>query len=360
MVKLNILSGGYDIFIALYSFDTSTSTLSLVNKYPTGTNPSWIGFNANESALYATNEWAEGALQSFDVNLSSGVVSAAVQTVSSGGDSPAHVLALSNGQVSIMNYNGGNGRVVSTIPGHPDQFDDSTGAVIQFPLGPSNVSHPHESFEYKSEILVPDLGGDQIWRLGQDYSTKEWSIKGNVPQSPGSGPRHIVVEDDYIYALHELSSSLTLRKLPPVPSTLTEVSYIANVSIVPDHQPPYARYQAAEIIIPPATSKFPTRYIYVTNRNTNSTDTEFGDSIAIFQHVNKGKPGEKLQLINQFFTGLSQPRGIAFDKTTEYLAAAGVNALGGTRIFKRTDGGKNFTLVAVNSDIETRTGFVWV
>jgi 6-phosphogluconolactonase (cycloisomerase 2 family) len=258
-----------------------------------------------------------------------------------------------------MNYMGGNGRILSTVPGSPGKFVDNA-PVITFPKGSTNVSHPHETYEYKGELLIPDLGADQIWRLGKDNSTGQWSIRGNIPQSVGSGPRHVHVEDDYIYTVHELASTLTLRKLPPTPSNLTEISYISNISTIPPQRPANARYQAAEILAPPATSQFPTRYIYVSNRNTGSTDTQNGDSIAVFQHVNKGTSGEKLQLVNQFFTGLSQPRGMNLDPTTEYLVAGGVAALGGVRVFRRIDGGKSFQLVAQTNAVTTGTAFVWV
>lgn len=53
-------------------------------------------------SLSAVNEVQSGALQSFDIS-STGVLSNPVDTVSSGGDSPAHVVPLSDGEVAIMN-----------------------------------------------------------------------------------------------------------------------------------------------------------------------------------------------------------------------------------------------------------------
>ena len=42
MVNFTILAGGYDVFIAAYLFCSETLTLNLLNKYPTGQDPSWI------------------------------------------------------------------------------------------------------------------------------------------------------------------------------------------------------------------------------------------------------------------------------------------------------------------------------
>lgn len=50
----------------------------------------------------AVNEDTEGALQSYTV-LPGGVLSGPVDTVSSGGDSPAFTTPLSTGQVAIVN-----------------------------------------------------------------------------------------------------------------------------------------------------------------------------------------------------------------------------------------------------------------
>ena len=51
MVNFTILSGGYDLFIASYLFNSDASTLSLVNKYPTGINPSWLSVHPTNSSV---------------------------------------------------------------------------------------------------------------------------------------------------------------------------------------------------------------------------------------------------------------------------------------------------------------------
>lgn len=89
-----------------------------------------------------------------------------------------------------------------------------------------------------------------------------------------------------------------------------------------------------------------------------------GDTIAIFEHVNVGTKSEGLKLINQVYTGIDQPRGIAFGPADkggeEFLVAGGVAGTAGVLVFRRTEGGKNLQLVAKNLDIPTRTSFVWL
>ena len=44
----------------------------------------------------------------------------------------------------------------------------------------------------------------------------------------------------------------------------------------------------------------------------------------------------------------------------EYLVAGGVAGTGGVVVFRRTEGGRNLEFVARNTEIPTRTTFVWI
>ncbi|THU98630.1 putative isomerase YbhE [Dendrothele bispora CBS 962.96] len=374
MVNFTILAGGFDIagtlpFIATYLFNPDAGTLDVIGRFSTGGNCSWIssGFT-NSSILYAVNEVSpEGALQSFTVT-HDGFLSPAIDTVSSGGDRPAYTTALSNNQIVVMDYNSGTGRF---IPLTDDglYFDDSASSagIITFPVptAPTSegVSHPHMALELEKEVLVPDLGGDTIWRLTQEEKTGNWTIVGSIPQPPGSGPRHIAVHDGNLYTLHELASTLTLQRIPAFPNGTSEI--IADVSTVPPNPPAGAMFAAAEILIPKPTSQFPVPYIYASNRNTGVPDASGkGDAIAIFEHVNVGKADEGLELVAQVFTGLQQIRGMEVGKEVnggnEFLIAAGVAGEGGTVVYRRVDGGRGLEEVARNLDIPTRSTFVWL
>ena len=135
------------------------------------------------------------------------------------------------------------------------------------------------------------------------------------------------------------------------------------MSIVPSNPAPGAVYAAAEILIPKNCTQFPKPYIYVSNRNTG-TQTPQGDSIAIFEHVNQGQPDEGLVLINQVFTELDQIRGMEIGNKDnggeEYLIAGGFAGTGGVAVYRRTEEGRNLEFVARNTDIPTRTSFVWL
>ncbi|KAF8991043.1 Lactonase, 7-bladed beta-propeller-domain-containing protein [Cyathus striatus] len=357
--SFTILAGGFDVFVASYSFDPSSSSLSLLNKSPTGSNPSWITLHpTNHSILYTVNAIAAGALQSFEIK-QDGSLSSAIETISSGGGNPAFAVALSTGQVAIMNYKSGDGRIIPTTSS-PEHFSDSA-PLITFPKLASGVSHPHMALEHGNEVLVPDLGGDMVWRLIQNGPPGTFKIQGSIPQPSGSGPRHIAIYGDRLFTLHELSSTLTVQAIPAAPNGTSTI--LANVSILPPNPPAGAKFAAGEILIPSPTVKFPTPYIYVSNRNTGTQDPR-GDSIAIFEHVNKGTANEGLKLVNQVYTGIDQVRGMEFGPAAkgaeEFLIASGVAGSAGVIVLKRTENGRNMEIIATNLDIPTRTSFVWL
>lgn len=167
--------------------------------------------------------------------------------------------------------------------------------------------------------------------------------------------------DNRLFTLHELASTLTVQAIPSAPNGTSSI--IASASILPPDPPAGAAFAAAEILIPAPTAKFPTPYIYVSNRNTG-VQTPLGDSIAIFQHVNQGQHNEGLKLIKQVFTGLDQIRGMEFgperDGGDEFLVASGVNGTAGVIVLKRVQGGADLEIIARNLDVPTRTSFVWL
>ncbi|KAG6828635.1 hypothetical protein H0H92_007227 [Tricholoma furcatifolium] len=361
MVAFTILAGGYDVFVATYLFNSTSSSLSLLGTSPTGTDPSWITLHpTNKSILYAVNEITPGALQSFSIQ-QNGSLSPVLDTISSGGDGPAFATALSTGSVAILNYGSGDGRIIPTEPSDPTTFIDSA-PLITFPPPPApNVSHPHMALQHGTEVLVSDLGADKIWRLAPSPAGN-YFIQGFIPQPVNSGPRHIAIANDRLFVLHELASSLTVQRIPAPPNGTAPI--IDSVSIIPPNPPAGAAFAAAEILIPAPTAQFPVPYIYVSNRNTGVQDPR-GDAIAIFEHVNAGTPFEGLKLVRHVYTGLDQPRGMEFGPEDgrggeAFLAVAGVAGTAGTKIFKRTEGGTNLELVTTNLDIPTRSTFVWL
>ena len=103
------------------------------------------------------NEVPTGALQSFEINANV-PLSCAIDTVLTGGASPAYAAKLSTGEVAVLNYFGGNGRIVPTTSALC--FNNDSAPEITFPVTPTSptmTSHPHMALEYNNEVFVPDL-----------------------------------------------------------------------------------------------------------------------------------------------------------------------------------------------------------
>lgn len=159
--------------------------------------------------------------------------------------------------------------------------------------------------------------------------------------------------DSNLYVLHELASTLTSQVLPAAPNGTSSI--ISSFSIIPPNPPAGSVFAAAEILFPTTCYSFPQRYIYVSNRNTGVQDAR-GDAITIFSATGEGV----LTLVGYVYTGLDQIRGMQLGgPNLEYLIAGGY-AGGGVAIFERTNGGANLTLLARNTDLPTRTSFVWI
>ena len=201
-------------------------------------------------------------------------------------------------------------------------------------------------------------GGDTIWRLVRDGAPGAFNIQGQIDQAPGSGPRHIVVRGDQLYTIHEDDSTLTQQTIP-ADTSVRAVRATANVSIVPPDVPAGAAMFAAELLLAEASaapgSNFTQPFLYASNRNLGTQDPR-GDAIAIYAVE------PELTFVKHVFTGLDQIRGMELSggSENEFLVAAGVAGSAGTIVLRRTQGGADLEIVATNTDIPTRTSFVWL
>jgi hypothetical protein len=169
---------------------------------------------------------------------------------------------------------------------------------------------------------------------------------------------HIMIDEE-LYTLHELDNTLTVQQVPTAPNGTSPI--FATVNITPPNPPAGAYFAAGEILIPTPTDQFQVPYIYVSNRNTGTQDPR-GDAIAIYERTANSQ--DELTLVTHVYTGLDQIRAMEFGSASnggvQYLIAGGVAGTAGVVILKRTDGGRGLEVVARNTDIPTRTSFVWL
>ncbi|TFY83341.1 hypothetical protein EWM64_g660 [Hericium alpestre] len=358
MVQFKILAGGYSApgFVAFYLFDSIASTLNLVAAY-FSERPSAVFGNAAYSLIFsAVNENERGALQSFTV--SGQALSAPISTTASEGNGPPFTLGLSTGEVAVVNplrqFGSGTGAFLPSDDGQ----NFGSAQAITFPVQPGtvdNVSHPHMVLENNGEVLIPDLGADMIWRLASNGSAGSWQIAGQLPQPQGSGPRHIAILDGYLYTVHETASTVTSQPLPDAINGTSNI--ITTIDIRPQDAPADAHFGAGELVLCPPNQLFPKPYLYASNRNVGPTQDPAGDTIAIIEIGANGT----MTLVSQVKTGINQPRGVEKGgDDDEFLAVGGVVGTGGVAIFNRTEGGANLAEVARNTQVPTRTSFVWL
>ncbi|KAG8741988.1 hypothetical protein FRC10_002146 [Ceratobasidium sp. 414] len=349
MVAYKILVGAYSSVITTLLFNPGTSNLAIYGTSPAGSSPSWITTHpTNKSVLFATQENPTGALWSFAIG-SQGLLTQ-LSAVTSGGDGPAFMLAPSNGkEVIAMNYNSGNGLNVP-LTADKGHFGTPYPAIAFNGSGPNPSRqaspHPHQVIEYGSEFLVPDLGSDKVWRLTKS-SSGALQNSGYIQQPAGSGPRHGVVKGNTLYVLHELSNSITQQTISSLGS-YTQPPVTASVSIIPSDSPDPSVLGAGELLLSPATSAFPTQYLYATNRGESS------DAITIVSIANN-----TLTVVKQVRTGVSVPRGAALSPDGLYLIVGGQNA-GGIVVYQRINGGADLKEIARVSGVTSPTSFAWL
>ena len=166
-----------------------------------------------------------------------------------------------------------------------------------------------------------------------------------------------MIHDDILVTINELSNTITSQHIPPLGQNTSEI--ISSLSVVPEDQATLegAEFAAAEVLIPPPNKAFPSTLVYASNRNEGTNEDPRGDSIAIFTLDADGK----LEIVNQFFTGLRQVRGMEFGGPDKrYLVASGLVGDGGVAVFERVGQGAEFVEVARNGDILNLASFVWV
>ncbi|CAE6474985.1 unnamed protein product [Rhizoctonia solani] len=349
-MSYKLLIGGYATTIATLLFNPASSSLSTIATTSAGINPTWIATHpTNKSVVYATQEMTPGSILSFVVQQSGQLTR--VGSVPTGGASPAHAIVTSNGQELIaMNYEGGNG---TNIPLAADKahFGTPYPAIGFNGTGPNpgrqRSSHPHQVIEYGTEYLVPDLGADKVWRLTKS-SSGALKNSGYIQQPAGSGPRHVVTKGTTLYTLHELSSTLTQQTIPPLGST-TQPPITASISIVPPDSPNPSALSAAELLLSPVSSAFPTQYLYATNRGDSS------DAVAIVSIA-----GGTIKVVAHVRTGIKYVRGATLSPGDgKYLAVAGQNS-GDVAIFERINGGTGLKQIARVSGFTQPTSVTWL
>ncbi|KIK95095.1 hypothetical protein PAXRUDRAFT_827350 [Paxillus rubicundulus Ve08.2h10] len=378
MAPYKILVGSYSDSIYTLEFDPApsggagTPTLKLLTQVTVGHRPSWIAAHPSDGSLVFTAlEQADGdiVVVKYDKDGKGRRVEEA--TCPSGGADPCTLLVSEN-ELIIGNYSSGT-LVTLPISITPPYTYPAGTWKLSLPFegdkpgrntSRQEASHPHQTVfnpinTTETELLVPDLGADKVWRLTKG-SDGNWAIQGCVDFATGGGPRHVATHGGTLYTLLELTSELAAHKFHSIQQQPTHLTTLSTLKVSPTP----SNMLAAEILIPTPNASFPTPYIYTSNRNDPSPE---GDTIAIFSLVD-GEQGP--ELVTEVRTGLTHVRAMVFGgEHDKWLVVGGAGTGDGTagvgvKVFERVDGGKGLVQLAeVDKAVGNKmnpTAFLWI
>ncbi|TFY63937.1 hypothetical protein EVG20_g6120 [Dentipellis fragilis] len=349
----HILVASYTDAVYTLAFDSSRSSLELVSSTTVGYHPSWITPHPHEPSVVFTGLEQENGrvvVLKYDAN----GVGTILGEISSGGKDPASLLATDD-TLFVANYSSGTLLTTPLLPGAPYVSDARSSLGQLVGTGPNaarqEASHPHQVVfvPEREGILVPDLGADRTWRFKREEGRREWTMVDSVLYGPGDGPRHVVLKDNLLYTLCELTSTLTTHDFPPLPASSLLISRASTLINPPE---PLGDMLASEIFIAPQNAAFPEPLLYTSNRNDPSP---LGDTLAVFSLEKPTHP----KLVSELRTGLKHLRGAALGGEDGRWIIAGGARGGGVKMFERVEGGRNIKEVA-QIEIGSPTAFLWL
>ena len=272
--------------------------------------PSWVAIHPNGRFLYSVTEGeGTGSVTAFSIDRSTGKLTA-LNTVSTKGNGPCHLIVDHTGKVLLAaNYGSGS---TAAFQIHDDgSLSDASSFIQHKGSGPDKERQegPHAHCANVSPdnrfALVNDLGLDEVLIFKLDPAKGQITPNdppfGKVP--PGAGPRHLAFAPNgkFAYVVNEMQSSTTAFSWDAARGALTAIQTISDLP----H--PVSGNSGAEIAVHPSG-----KFVYSSNRGH--------DSLAVFS-VNP-KDG-KLTLVEYAPTKGKTPRGFGIDPSGSYLLAAG-------------------------------------
>jgi len=315
--------------IYAYRFHPADSRLTPVGLVAETANPSFLAIHPNGQYLYAVNELdtyrgkATGAVSAFRIDLRTAKLTL-LNTVSSGGGGPCHLLVDESGKnLLVANY--GTGSVACLRL----REDGSLGDASAF------IQHQGEVFDKKRQggphahsvnlprgnrfMLATDLGLDEV--LVYRFDAAAGTLAPNQPPiakvEPGSGPRHFAFHpsEKYAYVLNEIKSTVTAFRYDAAKGSLESLQ---TISTLPKN------FSGKDLTTAEIAVDQRGRFLYASNRGH--------DSIAVFAI---DQTSGKLTLVEITPTQGKTPRNFAIDPTGAYLFAA--NEDSGTIVVFRID-----------------------
>jgi 6-phosphogluconolactonase len=274
--------------------DTVTGKLTTPELAAETLSPTWLALSPDHRFLFSVNEQGEGTVSSFALDAAAGKLTA-LNTVSSKGGSPCHIVVSKDGKsLYDANYSGA---TVTMFPIANDGKLGEASKVVALKGSGSdpdrqNGPHPHSVNLTKDRVLMPDLGQDKIFIYKQDLTPADPPF---ATVKAGLGPRHMALhpKGNIMYVLTEMGSSIEVL-------SRDNMTTLQSVSLLPKDYS--GKSSGAEVVVHPSG-----KFVYGSNRGD--------DSIAVFAADEKGL----LKPIDRVSTQGKTPRGFVIDPTGKWL-----------------------------------------
>ncbi|TDG00961.1 lactonase family protein [Paenibacillus piri] len=275
--------------IYVYRLHPVTGALTLQQSLSGIVNPSFLTLDPKRNRLYAVSEVGEGAGQAaaYAIRPEDGSLDFS-NSVSSLGRASCYV-TLDGDSTCLLAANYTSGNVVL----FPIEADGRVGeAADQVQHAGSSIRadrqsepHPHAAVIDPGDrfVFVPDLGIDRIkvYRIGRE--PLRLIAHGEVPVTPGSGPRHMAFHRDipYAYVINELDSTITafayeagngslrpVQTVSALPEGFTDSSTCADIHISPSGSYLYGSNRGHDSIVVYAINRTDGTLTYVEHTPT--------------------------------------------------------------------------------------------
>ncbi len=311
--KTLVYFGGYargsDAGIHVSTFDPGTGALATPERAANMSQAGFLAIHPDGRHLYAVGERERGVVRAFEIDRSTGRLTA-LNDRSSGGPGPCHVSLDRDGRhVFTANYSGAS---VSTIRIQRDGTLGEQTARMAYEGSSAHPTRQTKSYAHSANLdpsgrflIVADLGSDRVFVHRFDPATG--ALEPNDPPfaavAPGSGPRHFAFHPDGArgYVVNELSNTITVFDWDAASGALSEKQ---TISTLPEGFA--GESTSAEIVAHPNG-----RFLYASNRGH--------DSVAIFSiDAETGK----LAAIGHESSGGATPRNFALAPGGRWMLVA--------------------------------------
>jgi 6-phosphogluconolactonase len=293
-------------------FDDQSGELIAEGLVATYANPGFLCQHPSKPLIYAVGNRADGTGSLAVFSEVKNKPLSFLMDVAVGGQGPCHLAMDDTSAVmAVANYGDGSTSTFlmdgKGMPSGPVALIKHQGKSVHPQRQTS--AHAHGVYFSEGQLLVPDLGTDQV--LIYDYQAKTAVIEPANPPfvvvKPGAGPRHLVLHpsNPWLYVVNELDNTIThfvreeqgfvvQKSISTLPADHTGVNTTAEIAIHPNG-----------------------RFLYASNRGH--------DSIAAYRI---GAKNGVLELLEIFRLGVKTPRHFVITPGGAFLIAAGQDSDG--------------------------------